>query len=66
MQFSYLVDITTKKETEPQQLPISPLGIKLYSPKQRELLASSTGLLCLSHHYLLGPVLLTILAKPTY
>ncbi|MBH8553702.1 class I SAM-dependent methyltransferase [Nostocaceae cyanobacterium CENA357] len=62
----YLVDITTKKETESQQLPISSLGIKLYSPKQRELLASSTGLLCLSHHYLLGPVLLTIFAKPTY
>ncbi|WGV27696.1 class I SAM-dependent methyltransferase [Halotia branconii] len=61
----YLVDITTKKETQPQQLPISPSGIKLYSPKQREFLASSTGLLCLNHHYLLGPVLLTIFAKPS-
>ncbi len=61
----YLVDITTKKETAPQVLPISPLGIRLYSPKQRELLGSSAGLLCLSHHYLLGPVLLTIFVKPS-
>ena len=55
----YLVDITTKKEEAPQILPISPLGIRLYNPQQRELLGSSAGLLCLSHQYLLGPVLLT-------
>ncbi|TVP55934.1 MAG: class I SAM-dependent methyltransferase [Nodularia sp. (in: Bacteria)] len=61
----YLVDITTKKETTPQVLPISPRGIRLYSPKQREILGSSAGLLCLSHHYLLGPVLLTIFVKPS-
>ncbi|MEA5514749.1 class I SAM-dependent methyltransferase [Nodularia sp. UHCC 0506] len=60
----YLVDITTKQETTPQVLPISPRGIRLYSPQQRELLGSSAGLLCLSHHYLLGPVLLTIFVKP--
>ncbi|MBE9199819.1 MULTISPECIES: class I SAM-dependent methyltransferase [unclassified Nodularia (in: cyanobacteria)] len=61
----YLVDITTKKEIAPQVLPISPLGIRLYSPQQRKLLGSSAGLLCLSHQYLLGPVLLTIFAKPS-
>ncbi|MDB9372240.1 class I SAM-dependent methyltransferase [Nodularia sphaerocarpa] len=61
----YLVDITAKKETAPQVLPISPRGIRLYSPQQRELLGSSAGLLCLSHHYLLGPVLLTIFVKPS-
>ncbi|AHJ26514.1 class I SAM-dependent methyltransferase [Nodularia spumigena CS-584] len=61
----YLVDITTKKDTAPQVLPISPRGIRLYSPQQRELFGSSAGLLCLSHHYLLGPVLLTIFAKPS-
>jgi ubiquinone/menaquinone biosynthesis C-methylase UbiE len=60
----YLVDISFKKEVEPQLLSISPLGIRLYSPNQRQLLGSSAGLLCLSHHYLLGPVLLTIFAKP--
>lgn len=59
----YLVDITSKKESEPQLLPVSPRGIRLYSPNQRQLLGSSTGLLCLNHHYLLGPVLLTIFAK---
>jgi ubiquinone/menaquinone biosynthesis C-methylase UbiE len=60
----YLVDFTSIKETEPQLLPVSPLGIRLYSPNQRQLLGSSAGLLCLNHHYLLGPVLLTIFAKP--
>jgi ubiquinone/menaquinone biosynthesis C-methylase UbiE len=60
----YLVDISLKKEVEPQLLPISRLGIRLYSPNQRQVLGSSAGLLCLSHHYLLGPVLLTIFAKP--
>lgn len=60
----YLVDFTSKKQTEPEKLPISPLGIRFYSPKQREILGSSSGLLCVSHHYLLGPVLLTIFAKP--
>ncbi len=60
----YLVDITSKKEAQPQLLPISPRGIRLYSPNQRQLLGSSAGLLCVSHHYLLGPVLLTIFGKP--
>jgi ubiquinone/menaquinone biosynthesis C-methylase UbiE len=55
----YLVDFTSKAEA----LPVSPLGIRFYSPKQREILASSSGLLCESHHYLLGPVLLTIFVK---
>ncbi|MBE9005823.1 methyltransferase domain-containing protein [Fortiea sp. LEGE XX443] len=61
----YLVDFTFNKETESEKLPISPLGIRFYSPKQREMLGSSSGLLCVSHHYLLGPVLLTIFTKPT-
>ncbi len=61
----YLVDITSKNQTVPQRVPISPLGIRLYSPQQREILGSSVGLLCLSHQYLLGPVLLTIFAKPS-
>ncbi|MEH2068658.1 MAG: class I SAM-dependent methyltransferase [Nostoc sp.] len=59
----YLVDITSKKDTEPQLLPISPHGIRLYSPNQRQLLGSCAGLMCLSHNYLLGPVLLTIFTK---
>ncbi|MCG6136412.1 MAG: class I SAM-dependent methyltransferase [Nostoc sp. LLA-1] len=61
----YLVDITTKKQTTPQVLPISPRGIRLYSPQQRELFGAGAGLSCLSHHYLLGPVLLTIFINPS-
>ncbi|AFY46669.1 methylase involved in ubiquinone/menaquinone biosynthesis [Nostoc sp. PCC 7524] len=60
----YLVDITTKREKQPRILSISHQSVKFYSPHQREILASSAGLSCLNHHYLLGPVLLTILAKP--
>ncbi|MGF2035965.1 MAG: class I SAM-dependent methyltransferase [Nostoc sp. CmiVER01] len=60
----YLVDFTSIKETESQLLPVSTLGIRLYSPNQRQLLGSSAGLLCLNHYYLLGPVLLTVFAKP--
>lgn len=56
----YLVDISTKIEPLPEILQVSPFGIRLYSPKQRELLGSSAGLLPLEHYYLLGPVLLTI------
>jgi ubiquinone/menaquinone biosynthesis C-methylase UbiE len=59
----YLVDITTKKEKEPQTLSFSHQGIKFYSPQQREILGARTGLTCLHHYYLLGPVLLTVFAK---
>jgi ubiquinone/menaquinone biosynthesis C-methylase UbiE len=61
----YLVDITTTKQTDPQVLPMSHGSIRFYSPQQRQLFGSSAGLLSVSHHYLLGPVLLTIFAKPS-
>jgi len=59
----YLVDFTSTKEADLQKLPISPLGVRFYTPKQREALGSAAGLLCVNHYYLLGPVLLTIFAK---
>ncbi|MCC5640304.1 class I SAM-dependent methyltransferase [Nostoc sp. CHAB 5844] len=59
----YLVDFTFQKETELEKLLVSPLGVRFYSPKQREILGFASSLLCESHHYLLGPVLLTIFAK---
>ncbi|MBD2498720.1 class I SAM-dependent methyltransferase [Nostoc sp. FACHB-280] len=59
----YLVDFTFKQELEPKKLPISPLGVRFYSPKQRETLGFVSGFSCVSHHYLLGPVLLTIFVK---
>jgi ubiquinone/menaquinone biosynthesis C-methylase UbiE len=38
-------------------------GLKFYSPQQREQLGISAGLQCLSHHYLLGGVLLSVFRK---
>lgn len=61
----YLVDTTFKNEPE-VQLNLGYLGnTRLYSPKQREDLGLSAGLLTVGHYYLLGPVLLTIFAKPS-
>ncbi|MCM0591937.1 MAG: methyltransferase domain-containing protein [Gloeotrichia echinulata IR180] len=61
----YLVDTTVKNEPE-VQFTLGFLGkTRFYSPKQREQLGSSAGLLSVGHYYLLGPVLLTIFAKPS-
>lgn len=60
----YLVDFTSKIENKLPILPISVQGIKFYSPNQRQVLGAAAGIFCVSHHYLLGPVLLTIFAKP--
>lgn len=38
-------------------------GIRFYSPQQREQLGNNVGLECLGHHYLLGPIVLTIFSK---
>ncbi|WP_193195375.1 class I SAM-dependent methyltransferase [Nostoc sp. MG11] len=60
----YLVDITSKSQAASELVAASPAKIRFYSPESREALGFDAGLLCLSHHYLLGPVLLTIFAKP--
>ncbi|MBW4645382.1 MAG: class I SAM-dependent methyltransferase [Goleter apudmare HA4340-LM2] len=61
----YLVDTSLKSQAE-IPLNLGSLGkVRLYSPQQRENLGVAAGLLCVSHHYLLGPVLLTIFAKPS-
>jgi ubiquinone/menaquinone biosynthesis C-methylase UbiE len=59
----YLVDITANNSAF-QLMANSPAGVKFYHQEQREKLGSVAGLLCLGHYYLLGPVLLTIFAKP--
>ncbi|TAF02664.1 MAG: class I SAM-dependent methyltransferase [Nostocales cyanobacterium] len=59
----YLVDITANNPAF-QLMANSPTGIKFYNQEQREQLGNRAGLLCLGHYYLLGPVLLTIFAKP--
>jgi ubiquinone/menaquinone biosynthesis C-methylase UbiE len=61
----YLVDITTRRqfESESAYIPVSPGGVRFYSPAARVRLGKQVGLNCLGHHYLLGPVLLTVFAK---
>lgn len=61
----YLADFTVFKWQEASvPLAISPDGIQFYSPQLREQMAQKSGLQLMEHHYLLGPVLLTIFAKP--
>ncbi len=61
----YLVDATPSKLIPSQfQGKFLLIGeIKLYSPQMREELGARVGLNCLGHHYLLGPVLLTVFTK---
>ncbi|MBD2357093.1 class I SAM-dependent methyltransferase [Tolypothrix sp. FACHB-123] len=60
----YLVDTTAKSQPE-LNVTLGALGkVKFYSPQQRELMGATAGLACVGHYYLLGPVLLTIFAKP--
>jgi ubiquinone/menaquinone biosynthesis C-methylase UbiE len=61
----YLVDFTVNRGKESPVFSIAADSIKFYSPYQREVMGSSAGLLCMNHYYLLGPVLLTVFAKPT-
>lgn len=60
----YLVDFTTRWATKPQQIGISPhSNVWFYSPGVREQLGQQAGFNQVSHHYLLGPVLLTVFKK---
>lgn len=59
--YFYLVDPTFRQQAEAQHVPISPAGIRLYSPQAREHLGRQVGLSCIRHQYLLYPALLTIL-----
>lgn len=61
----YLVDTSCQSRGE-LPLNLGSLGkVKLYSPRQRENLGAAAGFSGASHHYLLGPVLLTIFTKPS-
>lgn len=60
----YLVDFTTRWATAPQRIGISPnSSVWFYSPAVREQLAHQAGFSLVAHHYLLGPVLLTVFKK---
>ncbi len=62
----YLVDTTCPKYVESclQSLHTTSAGsIRLYSPESRQQLGNFAQLQCLTHHSLLGPVLLTVFSK---
>lgn len=59
----YLVDPTTSAPTGIQLVPVTPSGIRLYSPRIREQMGKQVGFKCLKYQYLLGPNLLTIFTK---
>jgi ubiquinone/menaquinone biosynthesis C-methylase UbiE len=59
----YLVDYVPQTSETIQQVPLTPGGAKFYSREQRAKLGNSVGLTCVSHHNLLGRVLLTIFEK---
>jgi ubiquinone/menaquinone biosynthesis C-methylase UbiE len=61
--YFYLVDPSLKQQVDSPHISVSPGGIRIYSPQMREQLGKQVGLSCLSHQYLLGPVLLTIFTK---
>lgn len=59
----YLVDFTWKgRDREPLRVNL-PGNIQFYNAPAREELGRQAQLRCLGHHYLLGPVLLTIFSR---
>ena len=59
----YLVDPTVIDAMGTLQLPITPEGIRLYSPTVREKMGDQVGFRCQKHQYLLGATLLSIFQK---
>ena len=59
----YWVDHSMKEDWEREIFPISPGGIRLYSPQKRETLARDSGFECEEHQYLLFSVLLSVLTQ---
>ncbi len=58
----YLADYV-RPDISPSYCSFFPGGLRFYSPRQREKFGTDAGLECLGHHYLLGPVLLTIFSQ---
>lgn len=60
----YLADYSVRWATEPQIYGVSPdTDIRLYSPSVRQDLGEQAGLSLITHHYLLGPILLSVFRK---
>ncbi len=60
--YFYLADYTAR-ETQ-NTVSISPGGVRFYSPKKREEMATKVGMLTISHPYLFANVVLSIFHKP--
>lgn len=63
----YLADYTPPKWTGQARLQIGQIagGITFYSPAARQEMGQQAGFTCDRHVYLLGPILLTVLQRPT-
>ncbi len=61
----YLADFVVRENAGTSFLSFSPGGLRFYSRQRREQLGLAAGLACVSHYYLLGPVLLTVFSKPS-
>ena len=58
----YLADTAVREDIGADYIPFFTGGMRFYSYQRREQLGRAAGLECLSHHYLLGAVLLTVFA----
>ncbi|MBC8123165.1 MAG: methyltransferase domain-containing protein [Gemmatimonadaceae bacterium] len=57
--YFYWVDTSVGERTGHRTIAMTPGGLRLYSPESRHKLGIDAGLVCISHHSLLGPVLLS-------
>ena len=59
----YLVDYIGHQKTETFSIPLFSNNLRFYSREQREQFGRVAGMECLGHHFLLGPVMLTIFQR---
>ncbi|MEQ8757177.1 MAG: class I SAM-dependent methyltransferase [Coleofasciculus sp. G1-WW12-02] len=59
----YLVDYIGRKKTVSFSIPLFTNNLRFYSREQREQFGTVAGMECLGHHFLLGPVMLTIFRR---
>lgn len=57
--YFYWVDTSVGERRGRRTIAMTPGGLRLYSPESRRKLGIDAGLVCISHHSLLGPVLLS-------
>jgi ubiquinone/menaquinone biosynthesis C-methylase UbiE len=62
----YLADYKAREDKDSHFFFFSPGGMQFYSKQKREQFGTAAGLECLGHHYLLGPILLSVFGKVSY